>query len=182
MPNDREREPSNRPGSEPLTPVPLTPELADFLRTQSGITCLTQASDRGTLYVVKAPEREIASLRGTFPIRFRHELHDHPAAPVIRTVITLYDNPRRPLALETFTNVGDAAQREDYARLATQEELLMLFYDEQLRHRLSKRIPHPNRDALVAVLSRAHALAVTIPTDRFDFDRAKAAVLARTRL
>lgn len=177
-----EHEPRRRHPSEPLTPIPLPPELADFLRTQPGITCLTQASDRGTLYVVKAPAREIASLRGTVPIRFRHELHQHPAAPVIRTVITLYDVPERPLALETFTNVGDDSQRADYAQLSTQEELLMLFYDEQLRHRLSKRIPHPDREALLAVLTRAQELAAAIPAHAYDFDRAKAAVMERTRL
>jgi hypothetical protein len=182
MPHERDQEPHRRHRSEPQTPIPLTPELADFLSTQPGIICLTHGSDQGTLYLVKAPAREIESLRGTFPIRFRHELHQHPAAPVIRTVSTLYDVPDRPLRLETFTNVGDAMQREDYARLATQEELLMLFYDEQLRHRLSKRIPHPNREALVAVFTRAQELAAAIPATRFDFDRAKAAVMERTRL
>ena len=46
-----------------------------------------------------------------------------------------------PLKLETFTNLGDELQRADFAALAEQEELVLLLYNEQLQHRLAKRVP-----------------------------------------
>ncbi len=66
--------------------------------------------------MIKALAHEIASARGCVPAQLRHELSQHPAAPVIRTIITLYDHqPTAPLALETFTNVVDPRQRADFA-------------------------------------------------------------------
>jgi hypothetical protein len=37
----------------------------------------------------------------TFPIGLRHELYDHPAAPVIRTILSLYDRALHPLKVES---------------------------------------------------------------------------------
>jgi hypothetical protein len=96
------------------------------------------ATTDGTAHVIKLPAAEIESVRGRVPIQVRHELYAHPAALVIRSVITIYDQPDRPLTLETMTNIAETDQRADFARLTTQKELLLLFYDEHLRHRLSK--------------------------------------------
>jgi hypothetical protein len=82
--------------SEPLYPAPLPPELAAFLRGQD-LACMTQATDRGAVYVVKAPTPDIASVSGVIPVRVHYALYRHPHAPVIRTVIGLYDQPQRPL-------------------------------------------------------------------------------------
>jgi hypothetical protein len=67
--------------------------------------------------VVKAPNREIQSVRGRVPIRVIHELFNHPAAPVIRITVRIYDQPQNPLALETFINVENPQQRSDYAAI-----------------------------------------------------------------
>jgi hypothetical protein len=168
-------------GGEPEQPSPLPPELADFLRTQD-IACLFQATDRGTAFVVKLPSRELTSITGTLPIRLRHELYDHPRAPVIRTVLTMYDRPRNPLALETFTNISDDDQRAEFAALATQEQLLLLCYDETLTHRLTKVLPHPPDPTVAQVVERAQQLAAAMPPDQFDFDAAKRAVMEATLL
>jgi hypothetical protein len=69
-------------------------------------------------------------------------LYDHPLAPVIRIVVTIYDQPGAPLALETFINVADEQQRTDFEALAAQEQLVMLFYDETLSHTLTKVAPY----------------------------------------
>ena len=166
---------------EPLRPFELPPELADFLRDKP-YACVPQATDRGTVLVVKAPAADIEGLQGPVPILQRHELYAHPAAPVIRSVTTIYDQPERPLRLEAFVNVADAQQRADFAALATQEALYLLFYDEQLAHRLSKRIVAVHADDISAVLDQADRLRAAIPHGRLDFDRAKAAVLRATAL
>jgi hypothetical protein len=54
--------------------------------------------------------------------------------------VRLYDDLERPLALECFTNVADSQQRADLEMVALQKQLYLLFYDEQLQHRLSKRV------------------------------------------
>src|SRR5690348_4905572 len=92
--------------SEPIVPIPLTPDLAAFLRTQD-VACLMHETNEGTAHVIKLPAAEIDSVRGRVPIQVRHELYAHPAAPVIRSVITIYDQPARPLALETMTNIAE---------------------------------------------------------------------------
>src|SRR4051794_11170206 len=117
-----------RPEQSPNT---LPPELAAFLKDHLS-ACLAQATDRGTVLLLKAPGHEIESVRGKVPILLRHELYQQPTAPVIRIVLTLYDQPARPLAFETFINVEDPQQRADYAALAKQPTLLLLFYDERL--------------------------------------------------
>src|SRR5262245_41993527 len=114
-----------------LPPNELPPELAAFLQDQR-YACLTHATNQGTVLVLKTPRSEIESVRGTVPIQVRHELHRHPSAPVIRMVVTIYDQPTRPLAFDTFINVADPEQRDDFAALASQTELHLLFYDEQL--------------------------------------------------
>ncbi len=177
----------NRPGQEPpasdlIFASELTPELADFLRRQPDYACVTQATSSGVAYVIKAPAADLATLRGTMPIGVRHELYEHPAAPVIRTVLTIVDRPEEPLRLETFCNITDDAQRADFTALADQERLVLLFYDEQLHHRLSKLVPYPDRSAVPQIVARATAIAAAIPPWRRDFDRAKAAVMQQTTL
>jgi hypothetical protein len=168
------------PGPE-REPNALPKELADFLKERP-FACITQATDQGTVLVVKAPNREIQSIRGRVPIRVVHELFSHPAAPVIRMTVRIYDQARNPLALETFINVEDPQQRSDYAALAQQDTIYMLFYDETLRHRLSKGVNNVAREDISQVLDQADRLFASIPKERFDFDKAKAQVIERTEL
>src|SRR4051812_47172577 len=150
----------------------LPPELAEFLRGQD-YACLTQAIDKGTAFVLKLPHVEIDSVRGTVPIQFRQELYDHPLAPVIRIVITIYDQLTAPLAVETFINVADEQQRGDFAALKGQDKLILLFYNESLTHSLTKVLPYDGRAAANQTLLAAEQILRAIPEERFDFDRAK---------
>jgi hypothetical protein len=167
--------------SGPDHPSALPPELAEFLKDQQ-YAALLHATDRGTVLVVKAPRRDIRSARGRVPIELRHELYSHPAAPVVRMLTRIYDQPSSSLALETFVNVDDPDQRADYAALAQQDRLLMLFYDEQLRHSLTKRVGGVDSQTITEVLTNADRLLAAIPPARRDFDRAKADVMVRTEL
>src|SRR6266536_3373779 len=162
-------------------PGTLPPELAEFLKGQQ-YAALLQPTDRGTVLVVKAPGPEIESVRGRVPIEIRHELYRHPAAPVVRMVTRIYDQPHSSLGLETFVNIDDEQQRADYGELARQDELDLLFYDEHLQHALTKRVRNGARQDVLEVLITALQLRAQIPNDRFEFDRAKADVMARTEL
>jgi hypothetical protein len=159
-----------------LRPNQLPPELAAFLKDQR-YACLTHATDQGTVLVLKAPRSEIESVRGPLPMQVRHELYQHPTAPVIRMVVMIYDQPARPLAFESFINVEDPHQRSDYAALAEQPALHMLFYDEQLDHCLTKSVAHSTRGRVPEVLAKADELFHAIPEDQFSFEIAKAAVM-----
>ncbi len=159
----------------------LPPELAEYLRGEA-MCCLMQETTLSTAFVIKLPRAEIESLRGTIPIAFRNELYQHPAAPVIRSLLTFYDQPETPLALETFTNVADPEQRADFARLSRQRHTTLLFYDEGLGLHLTKQLGLSTPADLRRVLRDAERARRAIPPDRYDFDRAKAAVVEVTRL
>jgi len=141
--------------SDPLPlPVELVAALADV-----EYACLTIGTDAGTGLLLKAPQIEIAAVRGRIPVSLGHELYNHPAAPVIRIALRLYDQPQSPLAMETFINIADEAQRADYAALASQDEIPLIFLDKTHQQRLGH-----------------------IPAEQFDFERAKQAVIESTHL
>lgn len=158
---------------------PLPPELAEFLKRHS-YAALLHATDRGTVLLIKAPAPEIESVRGPVPIEIRHELYRHPASPVIRMLTRVYDQPDRPLALETLINIDDEAQRSDYGELARQDELSLLFYDENLQHRLAKRVRNAARSQILEVLLAALRLRAQIPNECFSFETAKVEVMSKT--
>lgn len=175
--------PENPRGPSPDGPQvgPLPPELAAYLEEQE-VCCLMQATDQGTAFVIKLPRFEIESVRDWMPVELSHELYQHPAAPVIRTLVTLYDQPHLPLALETFTNIEDPAQRAEFAALGKQRSIPLLFYDEELSPQLSKLIASARPAAIREILADADRVRAAIALDLFDFDAAKAAVMAATRL
>ena len=175
------KEGETRHGPEPIEPAALPPEMAVFLRTKD-VACLMQETNHGTVFVVKLPGSDIKSLEGRVPMRIRHELYEHPAAPVIRTVFRIYDRVENPLGLETFTNVEQEDQRADFARLAGQRQVYLLFYDEGLNHRLTKGMDNVEPEVINTIVETADEVRSAIPVDSYDFDRAKADVLARTSL
>lgn len=87
-----------------------------------------------------------------------------------------------PLALETYTNIGDEQQRADFLDLAQQEQLRFLFYDRALRHRLAKLVRNDQADAIAQIAAEAQQRVAAIPPGQFDFDAAKADIIARTSL
>jgi hypothetical protein len=165
----------------PLHPAVLPPELADFLKDQT-YACIPQATDLGTAFVMKVSNPDIQSVRGAVPVHLRQELYAHPAAPVIRLVFTIYDQIEHPLALETFINVADEEQRANFAALADQQELILLFYDEALTHQLTKVVPYSTQEDITHLLGTAAGLLQDIPEEERDSDEAKAAVMQATQL
>ena len=165
----------------PNHPDELLASLSEALEG-SDYACLTIATESGTALLLKAPRIEIESVRGRVPIQLGHELYDHPNAPVIRMALRIYDRPTAPLAMETFINVADDAQRADYAVLAEQDEIALLFIDEWHQQRLAKRISHNARELVPQVLAAAELLLGQIAPDQFDFERAKQAIMEGTQL
>jgi hypothetical protein len=175
----------NETQPEPPAGAELPPDLAAFLDSQR-LACLLIGTERGSSFVIKAPGAEIEGLRGPMPVLLRHELYRHPASPVVRLLLRLYDrphgNPPSSLAFESFVNVDDEGQRSDYGNLSLLETIDLHFYDEALAHRLTKHIPNGIRTDIPLVLITALRLRARIPNEHLDFDRAKADVIARTSL
>jgi hypothetical protein len=170
------------PGGHPYETnnVILAPELADFLRSAEPYVALLHATDRGTGFIAKLPAFEIRAVQGPVPMHLNHQLFDLPAAPVIRTVLTIFDRPTDPLFLEAFTNVADQDQRETFAALSWQDEFLLHFFDEQLDRQLSKRVTGFPQPGVLNMIDLAVDIASRIPPRQFDFDGAKAAVIRAT--
>ena len=109
-----ERQPEHS-ADEPLHPLELPLPLREWLSEQSYV-CLLQETDQGSIFICKAPASDIQTLRGPIPIHFRYELYQQPTAPVIRTVVRLYDRPQNPLALECFTSATRSAETDPRGR------------------------------------------------------------------
>jgi hypothetical protein len=159
----------------------LPPELREFLRTQQ-YACLLHGSNRGTLFLLKAPAHQLTTHNGPTPVRVSHELYSKPTAPVIRTLLRWYDRPDSPIAFEAFTNVADPQQREDYRRLARQSTLTVLGYDELLKLAVQKRVANQQQREITQIADLADKLRGLIPGDEYDFDLAKARVMAQNPL
>ena len=144
--------------------------------------CVSQLTDQGTAHILKVPAADLSALSGPIPIWVRYQLYEHPSAPVIRTLVRLYDRPKSPLAFEYFINIADTVQRTEFANLGAQNRLLFLFYDERLALRLQKSVAHSEaqRRGAAEILGSAISFLATISPAQFEFDKAKAAVMAAT--
>jgi hypothetical protein len=98
---------------------------------------------------------------------------------VIRTLLSWYDRPDSQLWFEAFANVADSEQRQDYRRLAKQSSLVVLGYDELLRLAVQKRVANHQQREITQIADLADKLRVLIPDDEYDFDQAKARVMAQ---
>jgi hypothetical protein len=159
----------------------LPAELKEFLSTRE-YACLLHGSNRGSLFLLKAPASDLATLQGPIPVRISHELYSKPTAPVIRSLLRWYDRPDSQLLFEAFTNVADPQQRADYRHLAKQSTLMVLGHDELLRLAVQKRVPNHQQREITQIADLADKLRATIPDDEYDFDLAKARVMAQHQL
>jgi hypothetical protein len=76
-----------------------------------------------------------------------------------------------------LTNIDDPQQQAEFAALAQQESVRLLFYDEKLAHRLTKLVTYSHTTVVPWLLDQAAQLRARIPPEQFDFDQAKRAVL-----
>jgi hypothetical protein len=179
MPRGEQEPPQG--GNEELAPFELPDVLAEFLAAEE-YAMVTSATNLGTVYVVKVPGADIQSMAGQVPIEVRHQLYQHPLAPVIRTVVRVYDQPSTPLALESFINVADEHQWAEFADLSECDHLTFLFYDDRLQHRLTKQVRNGVGEQIRDILNWADRAKAAIREDQYDFDQAKADVIRRTSM
>lgn len=156
----------------------LPPAIADAIRSDVS-ACVMADTIHGTAFVVKAPTPEIEVMGGTLPLAMNYELHFTPLAPVVRVVFWIFDRPTTPYCMETFVNVADPQQQREFASLADQTEFQLHFYDEELRHRLTKRVTHRQGERARTVLQQAVDSAEKIPAWLYDFDLAKREIMKR---
>ncbi len=159
-------------------PNELPSDLAERLKAEE-YACFTVAIDQGTALFIKAPAWDILRIPSPVPIRLQHFLYDHPSAPVIRMLLTIYDQPAHPLAMDLFVNVEDEQARAEYAALAEQEQVLLLFHDEQLRRRRGITVGNSGQQDIRRIVTEADRLLAGVPREQFDYNAAKAAVMQR---
>lgn len=165
-----------------LPPFELPEALKEYLsQTRADeYVMVTSTTNQGTVHVVKAPEWDIAGMRGNIPMRVTHELHRELEAPVIRSVVKIYDDPQHPLALETFTNVRDEEQRRNFDTLSIQPHYIFTFYNEHLQHRLTKLMNNTQGEHTASLFRQALLASSLIPDQQYNFNQAKATVIGRT--
>ena len=165
----------------------MSPTPSDQFRLPSGLVsllksqrsaCMIQATDHGVALVAKLPAREIRPLHGPIPFQLTFQVYEHPAAPVTRTALTMLDRKAHPLVLEAFVNPADDRQRQNLEALTQQTDLIILFYGEKLRHRLSKRVHNVAKVAVTQALHRADEVLTTIPDTERNFEAAKTDIMA----
>lgn len=159
----------------------LPEETKEFLR-QTGpeeYVMITGAFEHGVVHIVKTPGADIEGMHANVPMEIIHELHEAPEAPVIRSVVKIYDDLRRPLALEAFTNVRNEEQCQNFATLASQPAYIFLFYDESLQHRLTKFVVNTHGEQTVSLFQNALLASSHIPDEQYNFDQAKEAVIRK---
>jgi hypothetical protein len=175
MPHPEHHQPHRRPGAGELPA-----DLADFLREPT-FACVPELTDRGAILVAKAPGVLIDEMPVRVPILLTSQLYRHPAAPVVRLVTAIYDRPYDPLKLESFLNVQNERQRQILEALAQQDDLPLVFYDEVLSPRRTK-IVRIEPAVYAELYEQALVFLDEIPPRQFDFDHAKATVIARVPL
>jgi hypothetical protein len=96
-------------------------------------------------------------------------LYSHPAAPVIRLVLSIEDRWGSAWVLETFVNAADMDDHQQLSALSQQDHVDATFYDETLSHRLTKRVGDVDLSGLSDTLREAAELCGNIPRERYDF-------------
>jgi hypothetical protein len=152
----------------------LTPELRAVFEEYS-YGCLAVESSEGVLHLCHAPDEDIEDFRGK-PAAFRWQLVEMPTAPLVRLEAFIFDNPIAPFRFESFLNVGDEEQLNVLSQLASQEELHLVFFGDDLEYRFTKTLPHGEDQwqQLDEIVVQALSYWETLPETERDFDKAKA--------
>lgn len=171
-------------GTEPLPPVILPSEWMALLGGQPRGVGLLHATERGTVVLVRESVDAIYQFLRPVRMRLHHDIYVHHLAPVIRTSLQLSTRGDHPVLTHTFTNIANSVERASYAALEEQNGLFILLYDDELRHRLSKRLPlNPSdRETVRKIITQAEKHVAGISQDTFDFSQAWAALIKTMKL
>lgn len=160
--------------SQIASPDELPPELHEVFE-QTGYGCLAVEANIGVVHVCHAADRDIEGFTDK-PVWSQWQLIEMPTAPLIRLEFVILDRPTNPYKFESFLNVAVEDQAQVLSHLANQDQLYLAFYDDGLNYRYSKVVPHDEQQwqQLDEIVTRAVDYWNDLPTERRDFDRAKA--------
>jgi hypothetical protein len=168
----------SRTGLSPAS-VPFPPEVARFAPPPELSVHLTSEDGR-SFYAVGVPESLSRPLAVARP-HLTHALHEHPQAPVIRSVLTFLDRTDEPVSsVETFVDVATPYERVRFAGLARQQAIQLRMQAELGDRRFTRWCWNRDGDEMRRLLNRAVRLAATIPPEDYDFEQAMADVLQVT--
>ena len=165
--------------SELAVPNELPPEIREVFE-RSGYGCLAAESNRGIVHICHAPDRDIDGFRGK-PVHANWQLIEMPTAPLVRLELVVLDNPFNPFRFESFLNVGERDQLQVLTRLASQEQLYLAFYGDDLDYRSTTTIEHNEQQwqQLDEMIVSALAAWQQLPPTQRDYDLAKAIFMGR---
>lgn len=160
--------------SEMVVRQGLPPAIQEVFE-YTGYGCLAAGSDRGIVHVCHAADKDIANFVNK-PMAARWDLIEMPTAPLIRLELTVFDNPLNPCCFESFLNVADLKQRAVLTELASQEELYLAFYGDDLAYRYTSVLPHSEHQwqQLDDIIAQAELYWQRLPDEERDYDQAKA--------
>jgi hypothetical protein len=160
--------------SEMVSPFGLPPAVREVFK-RTGYGCLAVDSSQGIIHVCHTSDVDIANFVGK-PAYARWELLEMPTAPLVRLEFFIFDDPDNPYRFESFLNVGAPDQLAVLTELASQEELYMAFYGDDLTHHHTTALPHSEQQwqQLDDIIAQAELYWQRLPEEERDFDRAKA--------
>jgi hypothetical protein len=165
--------------SEFAVPNELPPEIREVFE-RSGYGCLAVESNRGIVHICHAPDRDTDGFRGR-PVHANWQLIEMPTASLIRLELVVVDNPFDPFRFESFLNVGERDQLQVLTQLASQKELHLAFYGDDLNYRSTTTTRHNEQQwqQLDEMIISALATWQQLPPEQRDYDLAKATFMAR---
>ena len=155
----------------------LPPEIREVFEN-TGYGCVAAETNQGVVHICHAADADIAGFIDK-PAYARWELVEMPTAPLVRLEFFVYDDPANPYRFESFLNIAAPDQMATLAELASQEELYMAFYGDDLTYHHTAVVPHGEQQwqRLDDIIASAELYWQRLPEEKRDFDLAKAAYM-----
>jgi hypothetical protein len=165
--------------SQIASPDELPPDLREVFE-RTGYGCLAIEANIGVVHVCHASNTDIEGFADK-PVWSQWQLILMPSAPLIRLELVIPDRPDNPFKFESFLNVSDDDQARVLDQLASQDQLYMAFYGDDLGYRYAKVIPHGEQQwqQLDEIVIWAIDYWNDLPEDRRDFDKAKTEFISK---
>ncbi|MBI3597772.1 MAG: hypothetical protein HY203_11545 [Nitrospirae bacterium] len=138
----------------------------------------TAVDDQGRVHVfIKLPHQAVHFLEESLPIHHFLFFFPMPTAPIIGWFFEIVDNSQDPLRVAAYFNVLEPAEARSLVWLAHQRVVPLHCVDGgELSIIATKRMSSPPET--IEVFEKAVAYVEGIQSNRYDFDRAKAAFQA----
>lgn len=153
------------------------PRALKYFLAMHEYALVSVASSDGAVLVAKMDRSEIETCSGRLPVQVRYEVHSAITGPAVRLLLEIHTPSDAPLVLETFFNPAETDQMDDLEDLLAREHLRILFFDEELEHRLSKKVTQPKNEQMPTIAPEARRLLAECDPSDLNFDRTKEAIM-----